>query len=62
MATCRMIATTTPEIIAPHEMRERAAGMPGFLGGKVDLVPGLRMQGVSGGWLIRPAVGLAWAF
>lgn len=32
------------------------------MGGKVDLVPGLRMQGVSGGWLTRPAVGLAWAF
>jgi hypothetical protein len=32
------------------------------MGGKVDLVPGLRLQGASGGWLIRPAVGLAWAF
>ena len=27
-----------------------------------QLVPGIRMHGVSGGWLIRPAVGLAWQF
>jgi hypothetical protein len=32
------------------------------MGGKVDLVPGLRLHGVGGGWLIRPAVGLSWAF
>lgn len=32
------------------------------MAGKVDLVPGLRLQGASGGWLIRPALGLAWAF
>ena len=32
------------------------------MGGKVDLVPGLRLHGASGGWLIRPAVGLAWTF
>jgi hypothetical protein len=29
---------------------------------KVDLVPGLRLHGAQGGWLIRPAVGLSWAF
>ena len=28
----------------------------------VQLVPGIRMHGVSGGWLIRPAAGLAWQF
>jgi hypothetical protein len=32
------------------------------LGGKVDLIPGLRLHGVEGGWLIRPAVGLSWTF
>jgi len=32
------------------------------MAGKVDLVPGLRIQGASGGWVIRPALGLAWAF
>lgn len=32
------------------------------MAGKVDLVPALRLQGTSGGWLVRPAVGLAWAF
>jgi hypothetical protein len=32
------------------------------MGGQVDLVPGLRLHGTSGGWLIRPAVGLAWRF
>jgi hypothetical protein len=32
------------------------------LGGQVDLVPGIRLHGVEGGWLIRPALGLAWAF
>jgi hypothetical protein len=32
------------------------------MGGKVDLVPGLRLQGAQGGWLIRPAIGLDWTF
>jgi len=32
------------------------------LAGKVDLVPGLRLHGAQGGWLIRPAVGLSWNF
>ena len=32
------------------------------MGGKVDLVPGLRLHGAQNGWLIRPAVGLAWSF
>jgi hypothetical protein len=32
------------------------------MGGNVDLVPGLRLHGISGGWLIRPAVGLVWTF
>lgn len=28
----------------------------------IDLVPGLRMHGLDNGWLLRPAVGLAWNF
>lgn len=32
------------------------------MGGQVDLVPGLRLHGADDGWLIRPAVGLAWTF
>ncbi len=32
------------------------------MGGKVDLVPGLRLHGAQGGWLIRPAAGLSWNF
>jgi hypothetical protein len=32
------------------------------LAGQVDLVPGLRLQAIENGWLIRPALGLAWAF
>jgi hypothetical protein len=32
------------------------------MGGKVDLVPGLRLHGTQSGWLIRPAVGLSWNF
>ena len=32
------------------------------LAGTVDLIPGLRLHGVEGGWLIRPAVGLSWTF
>ena len=32
------------------------------MAGKVDLVPGLRLHGAQGGWLIRPAVGLSWNF
>jgi hypothetical protein len=29
---------------------------------QVDLLPGLRMHGIDGGWLIRPSLGLAWMF
>ena len=29
---------------------------------QVNLVPGLRLHGFDGGWLIRPALGLAWIF
>lgn len=32
------------------------------MGGQVDLVPGLRLHGTQGGWIIRPALGLAWTF
>ena len=32
------------------------------LGGHVDVVPGIRLQATEGGWLIRPSLGLAWAF
>jgi hypothetical protein len=28
----------------------------------VDLVPGVRLQGLESAWLLRPAVGLAWEF
>jgi len=28
----------------------------------VQLVPGVRMHGIQGGWLIRPSVGLSWKF
>lgn len=30
--------------------------------GHVQLVPGLRLLAVGGGWITRPAVGLGWAF
>jgi hypothetical protein len=32
------------------------------MAGQVDLVPGLRLHAIDGGWMIRPALGLAWAF
>jgi hypothetical protein len=32
------------------------------MGRQVDLVPGIRLHGHQGGWLIRPAIGLAWTF
>jgi len=32
------------------------------MGGQVNLVPGIRLHGNQGGWLIRPAIGLAWSF
>ena len=32
------------------------------MAGQVDLVPSLRLHGTQGVWLIRPALGLAWAF
>jgi hypothetical protein len=28
----------------------------------VRLLPGVRLQGLSGGWLLRPGVGLGWRF
>jgi hypothetical protein len=28
----------------------------------VQLVPGIRLHGVSGGWLLRPSAGIAWRF
>ena len=28
----------------------------------VQVVPGVRLIGIAGGWLVRPAVGLAWRF
>ncbi len=28
----------------------------------LQLVPGVRLHGLEGGWLVRPSVGLAWAF
>ena len=28
----------------------------------VDLVPGVRLQGLEGGWLVRPSIGAAWNF
>jgi hypothetical protein len=28
----------------------------------VQLVPGVRLHGVEGGWLLRPAIGLGWVF
>jgi hypothetical protein len=40
------------------------AGIEGRIGltEQVDLVPGLRLHGIDNGWLLRPAVGLAWNF
>jgi hypothetical protein len=32
------------------------------LAGPVALVPGLRLHGTDGGWLIRPSLGIAWMF
>jgi hypothetical protein len=32
------------------------------MGRQVELVPGIRLHGNQGGWLIRPAIGLAWTF
>jgi hypothetical protein len=32
------------------------------MGGQVNLVPGIRLQAIEGGWLIRPALGLTWNF
>ena len=32
------------------------------MAGQVDLVPSLRLHAIEGGWVIRPALGLAWVF
>ena len=32
------------------------------MGGQVDFVPGLRLHGIDGGWMIRPSIGLSWTF
>lgn len=40
------------------------AGVEGRIGltDHVQLVPGVRLHGIHGGWLLRPSVGLAWRF
>ncbi len=35
---------------------------PVVLTDHLRLVPGVRVYGLEGGWLIRPSIGLAWAF
>ena len=40
------------------------AGIEGRIGltEHVQLVPGVRLHGISGGWLLRPSVGMGWTF
>ena len=49
---------TTQYGVGPMAGVEAHVGMSEHL----RLVPGVRMHAFSGGWLIRPAVGLAWQF
>ena len=43
---------------------EPVVGVEGRIGltEKLRIVAGVRLQGLSGGWLVRPALGLGWFF
>jgi len=55
---------------APSSIRTIAYGVRPFVGiesriamtDHLQLVPGMRLHALEGGWLLRPSVGLAWAF
>jgi hypothetical protein len=49
---------TTEYSVGPMVGVEARVGMSDH----VRLVPGVRLHGLQGGWLVRPAVGLAWEF
>jgi len=49
---------TTEYSVGPMVGVEARVGMSDHL----RLVPGVRLHGLDGGWLVRPAVGLAWEF
>jgi hypothetical protein len=49
---------TTEYSVGPMVGVEARVGMSDHL----RLVPGVRLHGLQGGWLVRPAVGLAWEF
>lgn len=66
-------ATGVPNVFAalvPRSSRAIDYGVAPVVGAEarigvtdhLQLVPGIRLQTISGGWLVRPAVALAWAF
>lgn len=60
--TVPAIAPTVSEVTTYHA--GPMVGMEGrlTLSGQAQLVPGLRLHAIQGGWLIRPSLGLVWNF
>jgi hypothetical protein len=52
------ISETTTYDVGPMVGVEGQIG----LGGQAQIVPAIRLLAISGGWLIRPSLGLAWKF
>jgi hypothetical protein len=63
-----LIAPLPP--ILPYETETILYGVTPFagiearigMGGRAQLVPGLRLHGIEGGWLVRPGIGVNWMF
>jgi len=52
------VSTATTYDVGPFAGIEARIGLTTH----VQLVPGVRLHGIAGGWLLRPSVGLGWGF
>lgn len=52
------VSTATTYDVGPFAGVEARIGLTTH----VQLVPGVRLHGINGGWLLRPSVGLGWTF
>jgi hypothetical protein len=52
------VSTATTYDVGPFAGIEARIGLTTH----VQLVPGVRLHGIAGGWLLRPSVGLGWSF
>ena len=65
----RALIAPLPAIL-PYETETVMYGVKPFaglearidMGGRAQLVPGIRLHGIDGGWLVRPGIGVNWMF